>query len=205
MGILSVNIALLRKRTGLTVKQLAERIEVGSTTIINIETGYITAPSERIISALAKVFDTTIDGLLGRTHLDIAERARMVYVVDSLDPKNPFVEYEKIIGSVFIDRDKLRGYEYFGLKIKDNSMVNRRILSGDVVIVRRDSPVRNDDIVVVAAKGREEILIRTFIKNKNKIVLKAENDSDLYEDLVFDIGQDMFKLIGKVIKCEFEL
>ena len=204
MGILRVNVELLRKRIGITQKQLAERIDVGTTTIINIETGYISLPSERVLNSLAKVFDTTIDGLLGRKPLDVAERARMVYIVDSLDPRNPLVEVDKIIGSVFIDRDELRGYEHFGLKIKDNSMANRRIITGDIVIVRRSEHVKNDDIVVATTKDTEEVVVRTYIKHKDKVILKAENDSGLYKDFVFETDKNKFNLIGKVIECKFK-
>ena len=205
MGILAVNISLLRKRIGITTQQLAQRLNVGVTTVNNLETGYITAPSEKLLEDLAIVFDTTVDGLLGKTHLDIAERARMVYVVESIDAKRPFVEHEKIIGSVFIDRDKLRGYDYFGLKVNDNAMANRRILAGDIVIVRKDCPLKNDDIIVAAVKESDTAMVRTYYKTNDKIVLKAANDSGLYGDITLDCEKDSFNLIGKVIKCEFDL
>ena len=205
MGILAVNVSLLRKRTGLTESQFATRLNVGKTTVNNIETGYLSAPSDKLLESIAKVFDTTVDGLLGKTYLDIAERARMVYVVNSIDAKRPFVEYDRIIGSVFIDRDKLRGYDYFGLKVNDNSMANRRILTGDVVIVRKDCPVKNNDIVVVTVENSEVAVVRTYHKIKDKIILKAANDSGLYSDITVDSEKDSFNLIGKVVKCEFDL
>lgn len=205
LGILAVNVSLLRKRTGMTAKQLAERLKVGETTVYNIETGYISAPSDKLLENIAAVFDTTVDGLLGKTHLDIAERARMVYIVDSIDAKRPFVEVEKIIGSVFIDRDKLRGYDYIGLKIKDNSMANKRVLAGDIVIVRMNCPIKNNDIVVAATEYDSNAVVRMYCKSNNKIILKAANDSGLYSDITLNSEKDSFNLIGKVVKCEFDL
>ena len=205
MSFLGTNIALLRNRTGLSSEQLATRLNVGTTTIRNIETGYITSPSPELIKEIAKVFDTTVEGLLGLKPLEIAERARMVYIVDSIDAKCPLVELDKVIGCVFIDRDKLRGYEHFGLKVKGNAMVNRRILSGDVVIVRKNAVVKNDDIVAVAVENCPEVIIRTYRKENENILLKAENDSDFYKDIRVKESDSSFKLIGKVIKCEFDL
>ena len=205
MGMLAVNVALLRKRIGITAEQLARRLDVGATTVNNLETGYLTSPGMEILEKLAGVFDTTVDGLLGNTPLDIAERARMVYIVDSIDPDHPFVEYDRIIGSIYIDRDELRGYDYFGLKLKDNSMVNRRLLAGDVVVVRVDAHVKNNDIVVAIAKGYESAVVRTYQKINDSVILKAENDSDLYSDITVKEDDESLKVIGKVVKCEFEL
>ncbi len=205
MNILAVNVSLLRKRTGLSTNQLAKRLGVGNTTVNNLETGYLTSPSEKLLCDLAIVFDTTVDGLLGRAPLDVAERARMVYVVDSVSATSTLVEYDKIIGSVFIDRDKLRGYEYFGLLTKDNSMANRRILAGDIVIVRCDCPLKNNDIVAVLKKAGGETILRSYFKKGKKIILKAESDSYLYKDIILEDGDNRFKVIGKVVKCEFEL
>ena len=115
------------------------------------------------------------------------------------------MEYDRIIGSVYIDRDKLRGYEYFGLKLKDNSMVNRRLLAGDVVIIKVDAPVKNNDIVVALVKGYESAIVRTYRKVKESVILKAENDSDLYSDIRAEETDENFEVIGKVVKCEFEL
>ncbi len=205
MGMLAINVSLLRKRIGITVQQLATRLGVGTTTISNIETGYITSPGMDFLQKLACVFDTTVDGILGNAPLDIAERARMVYIVDSIDPQRPFVEADRIVGSVFIDRDELRGYDYFGLKIRDNSMANKRLLAGDVVIVRVDSKVKNNDIVVAVAKGYETAVVRTYHKFNDGVILKAENDSDLYSDIRGKEGENSLKVIGKVVKCEFHL
>ncbi len=205
MGLLSANISILKKRAGITTQQLATRLGVGKTTMSNIESGYVAVPSEKLLSDMARLFSTTVDGLLGNAPLFISDRVRAVYIVASMAGGIPLVQADKITGAVFIDRNKLRGYEHIGITPKDNSMANRRILAGDVVIVRCDCPLKNNDIVAVLIKETEETILRTYFKRGNKIVLKAESDSDFYEDITFNEGDGNFKLVGKVIKCEFEL
>ena len=59
MGILAINVRKLRKMTGLTQGNLSTLINVGETTINNIESGYLEAPPEKILEKIAMIFGTT--------------------------------------------------------------------------------------------------------------------------------------------------
>lgn len=206
MELLAINVIKLRKWAGITQAQLAENLGIGTTTINNIETGYLTAPSAKIIEKMANLFGTTVEGLMGRTPLDIRERARLVYVVSSLSAKTPLVENAKIVDGIFIDRDKLRGYDWFGLKIADNALSGIGIMKGYTAVVKADANViKNNDIVVAAVDGSEDAIVRVYHKTGDIITLEAKNDSGLYKNITIDTKKDSFKLIGKVEKCEFEL
>lgn len=202
--LLAKNVAVLRQRTGLTQKELADRVGVGETTIINIETGYLTAPPIKLAMSLAEVFGVSMDGLLGRVPLEIGERSRAVYVAESISNEKPFLEVDKIVDTMFIDRDKLRGYEHIGLKVKDNSMYDSRICRGDVVLVRLNALIANGDIVVAVCKDYDAI-IRTYYKEGSKITLKASGDKKLYPDIELDEEKDRIIVLGKVINCMISL
>lgn len=205
MGILAINVIKLRSWAGITQEQLAQNLGTGKTTVNNIETGYLTSPSPKLLEKMAELFNTTVDGIMGRTSLEVGERARLIYVVSSMDAKNSLVEKSKVVDGIFIDRDKLRGYEWFGIKIKDNALSGAGIFQGYTAIVKMDAPVKNNDIVVAAVNESDEAIVRIYHKVGNIVTLKAKNDSGLYKDITINTQEDSFKLIGKVEKCEFEL
>lgn len=203
MNLFGVNVCLMRKRIGLTQKELGERVGVGETTIQNIETGYLTSPGEGLLEKLCQAFNTTSSGLLGLTPLDVGERSRAIYVTDSISNDKPFLEVDKIVDTIFIDRDELRGYEYIGLRIGDNAMEKSRICLGDTVLVRKDAIAKNGDIVVAVYKDSDSV-VRRFYKNGTQVILKSDNEK-YYPDISLDIENDRFVLIGKVVKCLFNL
>ena len=172
MNMLAVNVAMLRKRTGLNVKQLADMMGVGETTVRNIETGYTELPPAHILEKLSVIFGTTPDGLMGRKPLEVAEKSRAIYVAESISNETALIEVSKIVDTIFVDRDVLEGYRHFGLRVKDNSMANARICSGDTVLVREGVPIKNGDIAVVIYKDSDAVVRRVF----------RNEDSVLYSD-----------------------
>lgn len=200
MGMLAAHIRSLRKNAGLTQKQLAMRIGVGATTINNIESGYLSSPAPKLIDALAAAFDTDSYSLLNRMSLDVGERAKLIHVVSSISSKKPFVEIDKIVETAFLDRADLHGFEYMGLKLGDNSMIEEGMLPGASVIIRQDALVKNGDIVAAICNDADAV-IRKYYKNGNIVKLKAANSSGLYPDITIDVENEHFLVIGKVIHC----
>ncbi|MCF8264061.1 MAG: transcriptional repressor LexA, partial [Melioribacteraceae bacterium] len=84
--------------------------------------------------------------------------------------------------------------EYFGLKVKGDSMINAGILEGDIVVVDQKQSVNNSDIIV-GMLGHEATLKR-FLKNSNRTALIPENPN--YPEIEVTNRTD-FSIIGKVI------
>lgn len=84
----------------------------------------------------------------------------------------------------------------FTLKCKGDSMINARILDGDIVYIRQQPDVESGEIAAVLI-GNEATLKRVY-KYENKIVLQPENPK--YEPLVF-VGEELeqIRIIGKAI------
>ena len=64
----------------------------------------------------------------------------------------------------------------FVLEVSGESMSNKGIDDGDVVIVQEQKNARNGDIVV-AMNDNDEVTLKTFYKEKDHIRLQPENDT----------------------------
>ena len=64
----------------------------------------------------------------------------------------------------------------FTLKASGDSMINKGIYDGDIVIVQKQKVARNGDIVV-AMTDEGEVTLKTFYKEKDHIRLQPENDT----------------------------
>ena len=84
--------------------------------------------------------------------------------------------------------------ELFMLRVRGESMIDAGIFDGDYVVVRVQPDADNGDIVVAGIPG-EEATVKTFLRKRNKIVLRPSNQT--MEDLVFDPSD--VQIYGKVV------
>ncbi len=84
--------------------------------------------------------------------------------------------------------------QLFMLRVRGDSMVDAGILDGDYVVVRQQPTAEAGEIVVAGIPG-EEATVKTFLRRRNKIVLRPENPA--FEDLVYE--PDEVTLYGKVV------
>jgi len=198
MGMLAVHVRGLRKNSGISQEQLAKRVGVGTTTINNIESGYLTSPGIKILEKIAETFFVTVDDLLHSISPDVGERSKMVHIVSSVSSKKPFLEVNKIVETTFIDRDEGRKFEYMGIKMPDKAMIEEAIKENANVIIRQKDTIQNGDIVAAVYKDHDAV-IRVYYREGNKVILKAANSSGLYPDIVLGAVKDEFNPIGKVV------
>lgn len=83
--------------------------------------------------------------------------------------------------------------EVFALRVEGSSMINKGILSGDIVIVERKSTANNGDMVV-AMTDENEVTLKSFYKEDNHIRLQPENDT--MEPIILDNVTVLGKAIG---------
>ena len=78
----------------------------------------------------------------------------------------------------------------FTLKASGESMINKGIYDGDIVIVQKQKVARNGDIVV-AMTDEGEVTLKTFYKEKDHIRLQPENDTmaPIILDKVYIVGK----------------
>jgi repressor LexA len=83
----------------------------------------------------------------------------------------------------------------FALRVKGNSMINRGIQDGDIVIVQRQSFVTRRD--VAAVRINNEVTLKYVKQEANSIRLIPDND--FIAPITIGPNED-FQIIGKVIK-----
>lgn len=81
----------------------------------------------------------------------------------------------------------------FTLKVSGESMINKGIYDGDIVIVQKQRVARNGDIVV-AMTPENEVTLKTFYKEKDHIRLQPENDT--MKPFIFENVTILGKAIG---------
>jgi repressor LexA len=84
--------------------------------------------------------------------------------------------------------------ELFMLRVRGESMIEAGIYDGDFVVVRVQPSADPGDVVVAGIPG-EEATVKTFLRKRNKVVLRPANET--MEDLVFDPSD--VKIYGKVV------
>ena len=81
----------------------------------------------------------------------------------------------------------------FTLEVSGESMINKGIYDGDIVIVKKQNTARNGDIVV-AMTPESEVTLKTFYKEDGYIRLQPENDT--MEPFIFPNVTILGKAIG---------
>ena len=76
--------------------------------------------------------------------------------------------------------------QYFGLKVKGLSMIDKGIFDGDVAVIKKTSSVLNGKIAAVLTNDNE-ITLKTININNNKIYLIPANKN--FEEKIFNINE----------------
>ncbi len=84
--------------------------------------------------------------------------------------------------------------EVFMLRVRGESMIDAGIFDGDYVVVRAQPDADNGEVVVAGIPG-EEATVKTFLRRRNKIVLRPANEH--MDDLVLDPAD--VRIYGKVV------
>lgn len=103
----------------------------------------------------------------------------------------PILAVENIEDYFPLPKQIARQDETFILHVKGTSMINAGIMDGDQIIVRKQSEAHNGEIVV--AMIEEEVTVKRFFKEKDRIRLQPENDS------MDPIYAQEVQILGKVI------
>lgn len=124
----------------------------------------------------------------------------VVFIYGTIPAGVPMEMIEDIIDTEEIPADMLRGgKQYFGLKIKGDSM-SPEYRNGDIIICEKVQNCENGDECVVMVNG-DDGTFKKVIKNENGIILQPLNPN--YSPMVYsneDIEKLPVKIIGKIVE-----
>ena len=190
---------LLRRKYGYTQSKLGKEIGVNQNTISNWESGKRNADFPNL-SKLAQLFKCTTDYLLGISDVEQpSKKGVRIPVLGYVKAGIPIDRIEEVVDYDEISEDMAKNGDFFGLKVKGDSM-EPRIRAGDVVIVRMQPDISSGDIAIVCV-GNDVVTIKEVLKNKSGIALIPFNHS--YKVTNFtnsEIRSLPVTVIGKVVE-----
>ena len=169
-------------------------------------------PSVRKIKMAAVAMDMDFDDLLNMIDEEISIEndnddnsestilSSRIPVLGRVAAGVPIDAIEDITGYVEIPQNLAVRGEFFGLKIRGNSM-EPRIFDGDTVIVMSSKTAESGDIII-ASVNESEVVCKKFIKYGRSKVLRSLNPT--YDDIDVSKNPD-FKIIGVVVELRAEL
>lgn len=208
-------IKLLREALNMTQTELAQKTKSSKQTIYKYENDIITnIPSDKIM-ALAKALNTTPMYLMGWSDEINPAPALDLSKFDNIYPvklKNFPLLGEIACGKpIFANEDResyvLAGADIhadFCLRAKGDSMINARILDGDIVFIRKQDMVDNGEIAAVAIGDDVTLKRVVYYPEQNLLILKAENSK--YQDMIYAKDQlDQVYILGKAIAFQSDV
>lgn len=200
----------IRKSKDLSLRQVDYKSDVSFSHLSMIENGS-RKPSPLTLKELAKIYNLDYIDLYEKAgYLDLAEKERLgtknpsssavVFVYGTIPAGIPMECIEDIIDTEEISADMLRGNkQYFGLKIKGNSMYPD-YLDGDTIILEKTDDCESGDECCVMVNGSDGTF-KKVIKNENGIILQPLNSE--YQPMFYtneQIKSLPVKIIGKVVE-----
>lgn len=153
------------------------------------------------IQLLANYFNIQKADLVeSRNTLAHTSNSAVVFVYGTIPAGIPMECIEDIIDTEEISADMLRGNkQYFGLKIKGNSMYPD-YLDGDTIILEKTDDCESGDECCVMVNGSDGTF-KKVIKNENGIILQPLNSE--YQPMFYtneQIKSLPVRIIGKVVE-----
>lgn len=174
------------------LQKLAEYFEV--------ESDWLTGASEyKTKKEMLQHFDDISDIPALRSEIFRLERGTQIPVLGEVAAGQPIFAEEKYIDYEEISEKMAKSGDFFGLKIKGNSM-SPRISEGDTVIVRQQDDAESGDVVIVLING-ETATCKRLMKYAEGITLLSFNPA--YDPITFsnqEILEKPVKIIGKVVE-----
>lgn len=173
-------------------------------------------PSIKIIEKAAIGMDMSFDDLFNMIDekVTLSNSSSPVYIPNSSNTSKtiqipvlgrvaagyPIDAIEDIIEYIDIPDSLASHGEFFGLKIKGNSMYPR-IYDGDTVIVMKADTAESGDIVI-ASVNESDVVCKKYIKYDKTTLLRSINPE--YDEIDITNNQD-FRIIGIVIELRSQL
>ncbi|MBR4723266.1 MAG: helix-turn-helix domain-containing protein [Clostridia bacterium] len=196
----------LRKREGLSQAELAEILGVSKSTVGMYEQSKRSPHSDELLMRIAGYFGVTIDYLKGYAPDGVP------YDFDRLGLRKVVIKRLPMLGKIACGKPVMCEQDYetvidasgdinadFCVTAEGDSMINARIMDGDIIFVREQSIVENGEIAVVIVNDDEVTLKRFYYyPESQRVILQAENPK--YQPMVYEGEQlEHIRVLGKAV------
>jgi len=198
-----------RKEMGISADKLAEILSVSRSTIFRYENGDIEKVPASVLMDIASALNTTSHYLMGWEEKPENQNIKPDNIYPIELKKYPLLGEIACGEPIFCNEDResyvISGADInadFCLKAHGDSMINARILDGDIVFIREQSMVDNGEIAAVIIDD-EATLKRIYYDGKT-FTLIAENPK--YQPMVFS-GEKLnhVRILGKAIAFQSDV
>lgn len=193
-----------RKQLGLSLEEVGRRVGVGKSTVKKWESGYIENMKRDKIALLAEVLQVSPLDILGIdtdseyeyvSNIIPVPRTRRVPLLGTIACGNPIEAIESPDQYVAMPEEI---YADFALTCKGDSMINARILDGDVVYIQRQDDVDNGEIAAVIIDN--EATLKRIYKDEAHEQLTLMPENPAFQPLVYR-GEELnnIRILGKAV------
>lgn len=102
---------------------------------------------------------------------------------------------EDITGHLSIDNSLIKGEGCYFLTVEGDSMINKGVLHGDMVMIRPQQVANNGEIVAVMVDG--DATLKQFFRESDHILLQPANPA--YEPIIIRPDQGEVTIVGKMV------
>lgn len=195
----------IRQKRGITQAELAKQIGVAQNTLSYWENGKYDVDNDSL-KKIADYFQVSTDYLLAHSHSSTSEALPAFDNIFRIEKKRVPLLGEIACGEpIYADEEHesyiLAGSDLeadFCLRAKGDSMINARILDGDIVFIKKTPMVNNGEIAAVIIDEEATLKRVYYYAESAKLILTPENPK--YEPLVY-VGEELnaIRIIGKAV------
>lgn len=108
----------------------------------------------------------------------------------------PLYAEENIEGWLWTDHN--HGGEYFGLRVRGDSMSAANIKDGDIIIVKYQDIVEDGDIAVVLVD--DSATVKRYHHSGGTVILAPQSTSPEYQPQVYSLKEHTIKVLGRIVE-----
>ena len=193
-------ISTYKKKNHLTNTDISKMSGVPKPTIDKITSGATKKPSLETIRAIAKALDITLDDFS-------KDGTKSIMTLPGVMPIPRMIKKPRVgaiaCGDPILAFENVDGYDDvpdsihcdFTLVCRGDSMIGARILDGDIVYIRQQPDVENNEIAAVII-DEDSVTLKRVYHNGDNLVLMSENP--VYAPIIIN-GDHTARILGKAV------
>jgi len=166
---------------------------------------------QRVVNKLYERGDLESSVCNSKKHISVPQnlkvsKSKVVKVIGNVACGTPITAVENIDDTITLPVDYFGNYDKYILRAKGDSMINKGINDGDLLVVE-DTNMAEVGQIVIARVNQEEVTAKIFARDKKgKYYLKPANDSltadgqRIYNDIYPDGDWEVCGIVRQVIK-----